>query len=341
MFGTSRLAEGQPDEEELVTVDLPEEALFSRTDVGSERTCCASRCRRSSAHRGGRGRRAPRRRPRGVLRAGLDRAGPAGHRPARGAGPRALAAGRGADRAGAGRAEGGGGGDRGPRAAHPHDPDALGGRRERQPAPDHERPARRSSCCRRSSPTRWRARAGARCTCTSCASSRSRGSRRARPCPELGEALGDGRAGVRVGGARAAALGRARAGPGAPLLPPAHGAAHRPTRSTTSASWPASSPARSRPRRRARRRRAPSACGPCRGPRPRPWPRCSPACPPAPRAARHLALEDVLAPLRVPGRDGDRRARARPPVVRRRVAAALRRGHAGGPLRGRRPSSGR
>ena len=90
---------------------------------------------------GGGARRGVERGPGRVLRPGLDRARRAARRHARGARPRAVAARRAADRPRARGAEGGGGADRGPRPADPQHPHALGGSREREPAPDHERPA--------------------------------------------------------------------------------------------------------------------------------------------------------------------------------------------------------
>ena len=116
-----------------------------------------------------------------------------------------------------------------------------------------DRVRRRSWCCRRSSPTRCRARSGARRTSTSCATSRSRGSRRPVELRASPRRCARASPSFEAVCARAAALGRARARARAPLLRPAHGAADARTRSCTSASWRGCWRVRSRPRRRARR----------------------------------------------------------------------------------------
>ena len=221
MFGAPRLAGGESDER-VGSVDLPEEALFGGrcrdpppAQAGDARGGGARRSRCALERRAGRD-----------LRAGVDRARRAGQRPARGARPRALAprgaeAGARARRAAARRGRG-----RGPRPADPLDPDALGRGGQRQPAADHDGPAAgHGAAAARQRPARahqlgWGAPRGAARPRRAAPRGGTRAPR-ARGCARLE------RAGVRVGGARAAALRGACAGARDPLLPAAHDPAAR------------------------------------------------------------------------------------------------------------------
>ena len=269
MFGAVRLAEGES-EEELVTVDLPEDALFSERGLGPPPA-------RLSMPEELRARRPPDARSSEVLAESYAQASTElGVRVNDLREERDLARSRLAElqialelaeqKAGEGEIE-----DRAQRILTILMRSAE--RRERQPAADHHRPAADpGAASARHRPARAHALgrpAPAR------AAGPGGGAARGGPAmPALGEALAESEPRLRVGGARAAALGRARAGARDPLLPAAHGAAPRRTCSTTSASWAASSPARSRRRRRARPRPAPTGCARCRAPRPRRSPRC-------------------------------------------------------------------